>query len=341
MDNKQETITNEQIKKVYDTLSEFDKDSDKINKAKKLTEESNYDSSEKIELDSDNVIAGVNSTDINNVKENYNDYTEVFKDYDINENDVEELINLIKKYKNNEDINYYKNLPESVKKYADGIRSVSISSGYNMSRNESAKTILKEFVNDAQVKNVIDSFQTELNDTMIEMNTNYDRYILEAFDEAFSKIDEIEATNPEQAKNIRDVKKAFEDAITFSKQKEYIEKTSANKLNKYLNKYNGEIAYFNNRVNVTEVKVPDINELVPIIHEALPQFSIENIKKFIIVICKSNYDLDVEHRLIDLAYIYRMISIIYGYKFVTDFSNESTKKLFDTIADVITSIINK
>lgn len=328
------TISNENAQKVFNTLSTVDSVStEALKKAHEETESTDYTENEKMETDTP--VVGVD-----NIQPSIVDYNEVFKDYNIHTKDVNILFSLIDKYKRGENINYYNHLPESIKAIADGIRSMSDINGVKMGKNVAAKYILNEFIHDAKMNNAFNTYFEEMSEAMIEMNEGYKDIISKSFDETFKRINEIEAENPEQAEKIRLVKKAFDDAITFERQLEYVEKISASKLTKFTNRYNSETAYFNNLVNTTDVKIPDIRQLSNIIFKALPQFSINDINKFIITICKTSYDLNMNN-IVDLAYTYKMISSIYEYKFTNNYISKEAEELFGNIAKVITAIINK
>lgn len=334
MDNTTTILTDEETKKVYDKMASIDAAStEALIKAHEETESTKYTESEKIETDQP--IVG-----IDNVQPSTEDYKEVFNEYSLQTNDIDKLFSLIEKYKKSENINYYNDLPESIKSIADGVRSISSTNGAPIGKNAAAKYILNEFIHDAKMNNAFNTYIEEINNAVSEMNEGYKNIISKTFDETFKKIDQIEAENPEQAEKIRLVKKSFDDAITFKKQLEYAEKISANKLKKITKKYSQETAYFNNLVNVTDVKIPNIRELPDIIFKALPQFSIKDIEKFIIVICKSSYELNMNNTL-DLAYIYKMINSIYEYKFTIKYNSKEAEELFGNIAKVITVIINK
>ena len=331
-------LTDEQVSKVYNELAEVDQAStNALKKAEEETESSNYTELEKIETESYITDIGSINAEVN---ESTDDYKELFEQYNLTENDVKSMIDIVDKFKRNIDMNYYQVLPESLKNIADGMRSVAIKQGVKASKNDSARFILNELVHDAKMNNAFNTYIEEINATALEMDEQYKLLISDAFNQAFNKINDLEVSDPEQAKKLKAVKAAFEDAISFNKQLQYVEKTTANKLQKYAKKYSNETAYFNNLVNVTDVKIPDIRELPQIIYKALPQFSINEINVFIVVICKSVYNIDMEN-IVDLAYIYKMISSIYDYKFTNNYLSEDAEKLFGNIAKVITAIINK
>lgn len=337
MENKTE-LTNKQITGIYNGLAEVDNASaEALERASKETESKEYTELEKI--DSSSPIVGIDNPA--DVIENDTDYKELFEQYNLTEKDVTSMIDIIDKYKRNIKMNYYDALPQSLKNIADGMRSIAIKQGMKATKNDSASFILNEFIHDAKMNNAFNTYIKEINETSLEMNEEYKLLMTNAFNEAFNKINDLEVSDPEQAKKLKAVKAAFEDAISFKKQLEFVEKTTRNKLRKYNNKrYINETAYFNNLVNITDVKIPDIRELPQIIHKALPQFTDQEINAFIIVICKSVYDIDMNN-VVDLAYVYKMINTIYDYKFTNDYYSEDAEKLFGNIAKVITTIINK
>lgn len=335
MSNENTALSKEQEKKIFDFLSSIDNKSiENLESAKKETEEIQY-SDITVQENNDDLV-GIN------INETESDYHEIFNEYSISNDDAITLLSIIEKYKNQEDIDFYILLPDSIKIMADGIKEASITQGIKCNKNDSAKFILNEIIHDAKITNAFNTFSEELNKSVIEMNEEYSKILTDAFDEAFANIDKIEAENPEQAIKIKKVKQAFDEATTFKRQLDYLnEKITANKLNKLLTKYSNETAYFNNLVNVTDVKIPDIRKLLTIIHDNLPQYDINDIKKFIIIICKSCYNINMED-IAELAYVYKMINNIYECGFINkDIKSEKAIIIFENISEVITAIINK
>lgn len=325
------TLTESEVHELYTSLSE-ENNTNELNQ-----EPDEYDEIE--EIDSNKVIPGIGTPPEIVITEN--NHREVLKNYDITYEEATDVISLINSYKANESINYYDKLPKKLKSIADGIRDISIRSGAPMSKDTAAKSLLKEFMNDAEFNSVVSAFQSELSDTINDMNIGYSKLFSDAFDDVFSRIDEIQTTNPEQAEKIREVKAAFDRSNSFDIQKSFAQKTSAHKFDKLLiRRYDSCVFCFNKRVNVTDVKIPDIRELIPIIHNNLPQYTIDEIKKFIITICETISGMDFENNVADLAYIYKLINNIYVYKFLQEQTEESNL-LFGNIAEVIECIINK
>lgn len=332
-------LTEAQEKQIYDELSVNDsKSTEDLKNAENETNNSKY--TEISDIDSKDKIIPLNEEN-NNISEQ--SYHEVFNEYDLSDDDAASLLGIINRYINgNPAIDYYDELPQKIKDLVNGIIRVSASRGNRMGRKAATSFILEELINDAKFSEAMNSMQEEINKSAIAANKEYNKIFTEAFEDVFSKIDEIEKENPEQAKKIRSVKKAFDDAKTFNIQMDFAKKISINKLNKLTKRFDNEIIYFNKKVNVTDVHIPNVGELLPIIKRELPQYDINDIKKFIIVLCMSVINYDLENDVTKLAYVYKMINNIYIYKFVENLEdNDTSTLLFKNIASVIDCIINK
>lgn len=331
------TITDNQVKDIYNKLAPEDATSTELLKAaEEETESTEYSDIEEIEIDDS--IAGVNTKKVNPTE---NDYREVLDEYNITNEEAKSMIDLINNYRSGDtNKNYYELLPKSFKDIADGIRNSSAMQGQKVSRNNAAMFLLDQLINDSEFTNIMNSFQSEFANIATEMNTGYNKILSDAFNEVFENIDKIETEDPEKAKTIRAIKAAFDKSIVFDDQLEYAKKIGANKLTKLAGRLDSEAIYFNKKVNATDVKIPDISELVPIIHDKLPDYDIETIKKFIIILCKTMEDVDVENDVAGLAYIYKTINNIYIYRFI-DIADENATLLFRNIATVLDCIKNK
>lgn len=340
---------------VYQKLSGIDKKStDKLNAAETKTDKSDYRKEDNTEITPQDVIPGVNAVpqnvasddeELTKIEETADNIKDVLSTYgEITDDEVEEMLKLISEVKQGKSDKLYSRLPKIFKSMVDGLVMHSLDPSMkknqiNQIRNAGAKTLLDEFINDAKFSKAIEDYNSEMSNVMNEMGTEYSSLITEAIDKTFSKIDEIAAENPEQAKNIIAVKDAFEDALTFNKQFEIASHTSYKKISKWGDRFKDEVLYFNKRVsnNSAGVKVPDISELLEIIKIALPQYTDDDIKNFICVIIKSVYTIDV-NSLAGIAYIYKMISSIYTYKFVV--IDEKGEEIFKNISRVIDAIIS-
>ena len=277
-------------------------------------------------------------------------YKEVFEKYDITDAEASNMLDIMQKYKRGIKANYYEMLPNEFKKIAEGLYMMARKEGdTTTTKNVAAKFLLDQLMNDAEINQAFDDYKNNILDTVNEMNTEYSKLITQAFNDVFDNIDKIEASDPEKAEKIKSIKAAFDDAMTFNKQLEFVWSTTANKLNKLVKRFDNECFYFNKTVNSTDVKIPKIEELVDVIYNHLltmteePKYTIEDIKKLIVVICRTTaYKLDVVRNVEDLAYVYRLVNTIYLYKYIDNPVNSDEENLlFGNIAKVLDCIITK
>lgn len=327
---------------IYNALASEDAIStERLKIAEEETNNTKYDSLDKSTI-GDKMLPGITQQICNESTEK--DYEEVLDSYGLTEEDTKHMIDLITAHHNG-DISikdYYTLLPDSFKKIADGIRDISIHQGNRMSKNKAALFVIDQIIHDSEFTNAMNKVQAEISAVTMKMNTEYSKIFSDTFNEVFDRIDEIKVSDPEKAKTIEAIKNAFDESATFTKQLEYAKKIGANKLTKLAKRLDGEAIYFNKKVNVTDVKVPDIRELVAIIHNNLPDYDIEIARKFVIILCKTMADIDVKNDIAGLAYVYKTINNIYIYKFIeTIEDNDAATLLFRNIAEVLDCIKNK
>ena len=341
------TITDEQVHHIYDELSEVDKTStENLMAAEKETESSNYTVEDNNVIEPMEEIPGVNVTPSNiaeSIQESENDLKEALDAYDLDDESTIQMLKIIDEYKAGNTDHLYSRLPKKLQDMVSGLVLTELGgampglSQLNGMRNGAAKMLIDSFINDAKISASVDDFNEEMASVINEMNTEYDSMLGDAIDNVFNKIEEIRSENPEQAERIESVKDAFDSATTFENQLEFARHTSPNKFNKFLTRYKDDVYYFNKKVNnnTAGVKVNNIEEIVPIIKAALPQYAEEDIKKFVICICRTIKNVD---ELAGIAYEYRMISSIYKYKFVA--IDEKGEVIFENISKVIDAILS-
>lgn len=339
-------ISDEQVHHIYEELSEVDKTStDNLAAAEEETESSNYTAEDNNVIETDELIPGVDVTPANiaeTIEENEKDIKDVLDPYDLTEEDMIKMLKVIDDYKANPKMSLYLNLPTKMQEMVNGIIMTETHGNINPKelpsyRNSIAKMLIDDFINDAKISAAVDDFNTEMYSAINDMNAEYDNMIGDAIDSVFNRIEEIRVEDPAQAERIESVKDAFDSATTFERQLEFAKHTSPNKFNKFLNRYKDDVYYFNKKVNsnTVGVKVNDIEEIVPIIKLALPQYTEEDIKKFVICICRTVKNID---DLAEIAYQYRMITSIYKYKFTP--IDDKGEIIFENISKVIDAILS-
>lgn len=340
------TLTDEQVHTIYTDLAEVDKASaDNLNAAMEETENSNYTSEDNNEIDIDEMIPGVNVTPesiIENIHETEKDIKDALDPYNFDDETAVALIKVIDEYRSGKHTSLYSRLPKTIQDMVDNLLMAETNGKINFkdimpNRNRIAKMLLDSFINDAKMSAAIEEYDSEMTATINQMNEEYDTIVSDAIDNVFNKIDEIRESNPDQANRIESVKKAFDEATTFERQLNFAINTTAKKFDKYLTRFKDNVYYFNKRVNNNTfgVKVNNVEELIPIIKLGLPQYSEDDIKKFIICICNTLKNVDDIN---EIAYQYRMIGSIYKYKFTS--IDEKGETIFSNISKVIESILS-
>ena len=149
-------LTDDQVKKVYDSLESADTNSNKelLEKAKLETENANYTSIEPTENtngaipiigvdigsadDSQSTISMIASKEPTTSNATESNFLEVFKDYNLSLADCDKFLKLIFKYKENNNIALYNELPQNIKNLANGFINMSKAMGLLV------ETILRE-----------------------------------------------------------------------------------------------------------------------------------------------------------------------------------------------------
>lgn len=346
------TITDDQVKLIYNKLDSVDSNSknNKLEEAKKETETINYNSINTIDSnnlgvpqnDSVNISAEDAEKIINAVHETDADYKSVLNQYDIPDNEAEEFFTLLSKYRNKKYIEtkgLFNDLPNSLKTLANNMYKMANVEGVKISKDNIAKNLIESIINDAKLNKALDEFNEELNQVNIDTSKEYKMLMNEYIENMYKDIDKIEAEDPDKAEILKKIKKAFEDASNFTKELEYLDHTTNKKLEKALNRYKNECFYFNRKINSTDISLPDIDTLYPIIKRALPGYTEKQIKKFIITICKASATYNYDN-IDELAYSYRSIENILAFRMSTaDFTSDYAKEIFGKVSVVINKII--
>ena len=319
INNESTILTEEQVHHVYNELSGADKASaDNLANAEKETAAADYKDVVTMGsiLDSIPGVA-VTPANVDNIQENEEDVKSALNDYDFDDQTMVDMLRVIDDYRAGKTSNIYSKLPESFKNAVDNMIAGIDGGNAKELKEAGAKTLVESFINDAKINATMDDFNAEMSTAINDMNKEYDDMISKAIDDTFSKIDEIKAEDPERAKVIESVKSSFEDAISFNAQLEFAKNTKVNN-------------------NTFGVKVPNIEEIVPVIKSALPnKYTGNDIRKFVICVCKTAKD---PKDLAGTAYNYRLVSSIYRYKFTA--IDEKGETIFENISKVIDEIIS-
>ena len=347
-------LSDEEIKKISDTLEEAGAASSKRDLLELEGEPNNSDINDMEELDEDSIQPGFTEVDEETLKElglddetieeiknnpdtmNFDDvepskehYLSAISSYiGLTDEDSMKLIEVIGEYRRNPKGKYYDMLPETAKKNVKDLRT---NIGRGATNDSVTRLLLNNFINDAQFEALLDGYQKDMSDVMSEMHNEFQGIIQESFDDLFSNIDKIKETNPEQAENLDRFYKSFKSATTFERQLNYINNgLTRKKLNKWYNRFDDDAFYFNKRINTDAninrgIRFSDIRECIPTIRRALDGFTERQIKEFILIFIRSIINDDFED-INTLFYIYGVISSINSFKYSHDFDSDLGKE---------------
>ena len=335
-------LSPEEVKKVYQSFNESN-EAETIKAAEEATDAMEDEAS----------LEEVNPEDVPEVNETEDDVKTALSAYVSSDEDIALLMDVINRYKAGEyeHKNLYNDLPAQMQ---DTIKAITISqmpmptnmnkSYYNQIKsalNGAAKIMLDDIVSDAKLNAIMNEFEQGKQEIMNYVAESSKGIIQEATDDIISRIDQLKEMHPEKAEFFEKMKHAFIGEVDFSKQIEILEHTSPNKLNKLAGRLNSEMQYFNTKVNnnTANVKVPDILEILQLLELAMPQYDEDTIKKFVLLICRTIYSLNVSESFDDFIYIYRLVNSLYRCKFTPVEGDDDTKnELFDKVSEVMDRI---
>lgn len=180
---------------------------------------------------------------------------------DVTSQDALKLIEVMNRYKSGEKFNVFEALPDSLKQ---AISAEAMSVGADKATiNFFAKSFINDLVNNTYIDEEIKDFNKELTEVLAPMNniagTIMDEYSDEVYhkftDKLEDKADEIQDTDPDKADELREISKAFNDAIALNRIHDAIDETPSiiNKAykeardswNKFCDNYNKKISSVN------------------------------------------------------------------------------------------------
>lgn len=240
----------------------------------------------------DNVINGkdVSLSEIidNGAPEDVSDdkYEQVFKDFNLTESDMLNLISLCKKVKNGEKVSVYKNMPESIKQMVRRMAETTDIVVIN--------TVAKQFLNfmmtqiniDHEVVNLQNALKKELNmPGLVDLYSDHLQEVMEV--KLKEQADIIRKEDPNKADKIMETIEYFKDSYTLRRQKELLlnDKSIHNKLRKGLKRFDKLCLEMNYKHEKNTITMKDIYTVPPILDRKLDmeKYTYDHIRKFIIL----------------------------------------------------------
>jgi len=331
-------LTDEQIKEVYDTLAkENEADNEAMKAAIEETENTEYDSIEEMpEFDQNAADEVIPENVVAEIVKGYGDIG-------IAEEDIIPFANLILKYKENKEY-YTKNrifdeAPESVKKLARNIAINTSDKNHKTSANTALKFLMDTMISDAQMEVLFAKTKKDIDNAVSEYNAEVSKAITDAYDELFSNIDQLKEENPEMAEKIIKIKDAMEDANSYQRIIDFIPQMNRKRFKKACVHFNDTVSRFNKKVNVTEVKIPSLSDLLPVLRKFIPDKPKSELTKFLaaVALYADTLEYDLQDNLANVAFMYKFIDKIYKYGYSPAMIEgvDECKTIFNGITEVI------
>ena len=227
--------------------------------------------------------------------------------------DAEIFIDIVLDYQKNPKSSYYNRLPKPIKDQVDGIWFKQNRSRQKpMNKDLITNHILYNITKDDMFNQIITGLNNEMNNEVIKIRKELKESITKAYDDLFDKIEEIRKEDPERADRIQAIKDSTDKAKNFNVQLEYLLKDKPRNVRRYHQHYNSDITEFDKKANTTNINIPKLDKLYPILKAYLPKKynNADDIKGFIVLLARSIMDMDLTY-LPNIAYAYRLIDSIY------------------------------
>ena len=267
----------------------------------------------------------------------------LFRDQGINisVSEVKEFIELISEYESNPKMKTYNKLPKSIKGYVNKLYTINIAGKSRKRTNGITKEVCSKYFLDSFSQSAafdlnIENFNMVTSEASYESNKEIKDIFQNSYDELFGKMDELREEDPAAADYIQSIKDAFDDALTFNRQKEYIDNDKPRNVRKYYQHYNSEVLGFNKLINANphNIKLPNIDELLPVI-KRWAGLSTDESKSVVVCLIRTYLSMD-KSDIIQLGYIFKSIDNIYGLRFVNPKNNrtDATDLIVNNILDL-------
>lgn len=357
-------MTDEEIASVANELKEYGDNHEVISKLREM-EDKNYipeDHSDDLIFEDIDDTVGVDLvdaaiTEMQNGKDQEGiDKLKGFLDGGIPENELLDMLNVIKRYRAGEKFSVYNALPPSMKakireQFASEGMPIVDKQQLALFSNLLVEQFITEVIDVASSKDIIDfnkSLETTLGQipNIVSMYGSYTKENMEVH--LLEKAEQMEEEGHLKAADIyRRCSKAFTDSYTYSWQYEALKKGKVrNRLlkdNHFYNKFCNEIDYMNNNNRFNMISITVISETLKTVNEVIfdNMLTEEDIKSFVILICKSFRLLDANDTPAALLMYYTVFNIQNLVMYIKDENNVfnetiiiNIKKLFNEIWEI-------
>lgn len=218
---------------------------------------------------------------------------------DLSDEEAMQVVELLRKVKNKEEVNVYREMPEKLKVLVRQLSPVKSPEWFKTT----AREMLNQLISDINLDKEFLDFNTALSKELeipdiLSMYADHNREKLEKT--LLETADKIEAEAPHKAETLRGISKSFTDSYTFVRQKELLNKPGVKRTIKKLandskrfHRVCDEFNYKYKTYTTNNLVINDISLLLPVLERKISdKYSYETLAKFVALLleeCK-NYD---------------------------------------------------
>ena len=253
--------------------------------------------------------------------------------------ELELVLDLILEYRQNKAIDIYSKLPYGMKLTIDALwKSFPKSKQVSTTKNSLARNLFDNII--FQLKgniefDILDKDMTGMHD---KIESEISSIIDDAYQDLFSKIDELKEVDPDKAVEFQKVKDAYYEAMNFDRLKEYVNHCKPREVRKFANRYTNACHRFNKLVNSNpfSVTIPRLEDIYELLKVWVPVDK-DYIKEFCVLLSEMiTTELDFTD-IGDVTYTHRFINRIYSFRFKTmlDKDIDEANEVFGEIRNII------
>ena len=253
--------------------------------------------------------------------------------------ELELVLDLILEYRQNKAIDIYSKLPYGMKLTIDALwKSFPKSKQVSTTKNTLARNLFDNII--FQLKgniefDILDKDMTGMHD---KIESEIGSIIDDAYQDLFSKIDELKEVDPDKAAEFQKVKDAYYEAMNFDRLKEYVNHCKPREVRKFANRYTNACHRFNKLVNSNpfSVTIPRLEDIYELLKVWVPVDK-DYIKEFCVLLSEMiTTELDFTD-IGDVTYTHRFINRIYSFRFKTMLNKDinEANEVFGEIRNII------
>jgi len=259
------------------------------------------------------------------------------KGFGLSDEEAMKVFDIISRYKAGEKFNIYHELPEKIQNIVRGLN------GYNMATiNATARDLLNHFINEMESDKAFVDLQVSISNELKQINISqmYNDELKQNMEvELPKKADELEAAGEiEKANTLRAISETFIDSYTLKTVLHELNNNQSirKKIRKDLSRYKRFVNEFNYKYLKSKFKIKDIKLLEKVLPKVLKNegITVDDVKKFIIVICKVTKNMSPEN-IIEHTFMYYTIQNLLMLQYVDLDVSEFGKQIYDNVVQAI------